>query len=80
VTREFGGSSKGSEKKLSNRKLLKSIINIIIKNDIMIRILATELLNIILLLVFIDRLSPLKLMVDLDNFNALFGVPWVEKG
>jgi hypothetical protein len=20
------------------------------------------------------------LMVDLDNFNALFGVPWVEKG
>jgi hypothetical protein len=34
------------------------MINIILKNNTMIRILATELLNTILLLVFNDKISP----------------------
>jgi hypothetical protein len=36
------------------------MINIILKNNTMIRILAIELLNTILLLVFNDKISPLK--------------------
>jgi hypothetical protein len=46
VPREFGGSSKRSEKKKSS----KCMFNIIFNNNTMIRILAIELLNTILLL------------------------------
>jgi hypothetical protein len=44
------------------------MINIIFKNNTMIRILVIKLLNIILLLVFNDKISSEKLMVCLDNF------------
>jgi hypothetical protein len=55
VQREFGGRSKGSKKKLRNKKLMN---NITFKNNAMIRVLAAELLNVILLLVFNDIISP----------------------
>jgi hypothetical protein len=54
--------------------------NVIFKNNTMTRILSIELLNTILILVFNDKNLSLKLMVYLENFIALFSVPWVEKG
>jgi hypothetical protein len=54
VPRDFGGRSTRSEK-----KFLKYMINVIFKNNIMIRILAIELLNTILL-VFLTTESLLK--------------------
>jgi hypothetical protein len=52
------------------------MINIIFKNNTMIRILAIELLNRILILIILITKSLLKkLMVWLDNFSALFSVP-----
>jgi hypothetical protein len=60
VPREFGGRSKRSEKKLRNKKLSKFITNIIFKNNTIIRILAIELLNTILLLVLLMIKSLLK--------------------
>jgi hypothetical protein len=56
----------------------KSMINIIFKNNTMISILAIELLNTIF--IFNYKIFPKKLMVCLDNFSTLFGVPEVEKG
>jgi hypothetical protein len=53
------------------------MINIIFKNNKMISIVAIELLNTILLHVFNDNISPKRLMICLDNYSALFGVPWV---
>jgi hypothetical protein len=53
VWRKFGGRSKKSEKKkLRDKQSWESMINIIFKNNTMIRILAIELLNTILLLAF----------------------------
>jgi hypothetical protein len=56
------------------------MINIIFRNNTMIRILSIELLNRILILIILMIKSLLKkLMVCLDNFSALFSVPWVEQ-
>jgi multisubunit Na+/H+ antiporter MnhF subunit len=58
----------------------KCMINIIFGNNTMIRILAIELLNRILLLIILIIKSLLKkLMVGLDNFSALFSVPELNK-
>jgi hypothetical protein len=57
---EFGGRLKRSEKKLRNKKSSKSMIKIIFINNAMIRILAIELLNTILFLVFLMKKSLLK--------------------
>jgi hypothetical protein len=46
----------------------------------MIRILAFELLNTILLLIFLMIKSFLKKLGSPDNFCALLGVRFVEKG
>jgi hypothetical protein len=55
------------------------MINIIFRNNKIIRILAIELLNRILILIILIIKSLLKkLMVHLDNFSALFSVPRVE--
>jgi multisubunit Na+/H+ antiporter MnhF subunit len=52
------------------------MINIIFRNNTMIRILAIELLNKILILIILTIKSLLKkLTVCLDNFIALFSVP-----
>jgi hypothetical protein len=57
------------------------MINIIFRNNIVIRILAIQLLNRILILIMLMIKSlHKKLMVCLDNFSVLFGVPWVEQG
>jgi hypothetical protein len=49
---------KSKRENLRNKTSSKSMINIILKNNTIIRILAIELLNTILLLVFIDKISP----------------------
>jgi hypothetical protein len=52
------------------------MFNIIFRNNTMIRILAIELLNRLLILIILMITSLLKeLMVRLDNFKALFSVP-----
>jgi multisubunit Na+/H+ antiporter MnhF subunit len=57
------------------------MVNIIFRNNTMIRILAIELLNRILILIILMIKSLLKkLMVCLDNFSALFSVSWLEQG
>jgi hypothetical protein len=45
-----------------------------LQDNTIIRILAIERLNTIILLVFYDKISK-RLMVCLDNLSALFGVP-----
>jgi hypothetical protein len=58
------------------KKNWKSVINIIFRNNTMIRILAIELLNRILILIILMIKSLLKkLMLCRDNFSALFIVP-----
>jgi hypothetical protein len=77
---EFGGRSKRSEKNWWIKNSSKSMINIIFKNNTVIRILVIDLLNTILLLVFLMIKSVLKkLIVCLNNFSALFGLLWVEE-
>jgi hypothetical protein len=49
---------KKREKLRNKKKSSKSVINIIFKNIIMIKILAVELLNTIILLVSNDKISP----------------------
>lgn len=60
VPRQFGERLKSSEKKLRNKKSSKSMISITLKNNAMIRILDTWILNTILLLVFFfnDKICP----------------------
>jgi hypothetical protein len=56
------------------------MINFIFKNNKMIGILAIKLSNTILLLVCLKiKFLLTELMVRLDNFSALLGVPRVEK-
>jgi hypothetical protein len=56
------------------------MINIIFRNNTIIRILASELLNSILILIILMIKSLLKkLMVGLDNFSVLFSVPELNK-
>jgi hypothetical protein len=72
VPREFlGGSRKEGRKDGGMKKLSKSIIKIIFKNNTMIRILAIELSNTILLLVFIIISLIQKVILCPDNFSAL---------
>jgi hypothetical protein len=58
VKREFGEKAENMREKIKNKKSLKSIIDIVFKNNTIIKMLATELLNTILLLVFYDKISP----------------------
>jgi hypothetical protein len=59
-----------------NLKKWKSVINIILRNNTMVRIFAVELVSRILILVILMIRSLLeKLMVCLDNFSVLFSVP-----
>jgi hypothetical protein len=56
------------------------MINIIFRNNTMIRILDIELLNgILILIILMIKCLLKKLIVCLDNFSALFRVPWVEQ-
>jgi hypothetical protein len=55
------------------------MINIIFKNNEMIRILPVEILNTILLLVVNGKILK-KLMVCFDNFSAFLVCNWREKG
>jgi hypothetical protein len=57
VPRQFGERLKSSEKKLRNKKSSKSMISITLKNNAMIRILDTWILNTILLLVFFSMIK-----------------------
>jgi hypothetical protein len=57
------------------------MINITFRSNTMIRILATELLNrILILIILMIKYLLNKLMVCLDNLSVLFSVPWVEQG
>jgi hypothetical protein len=58
VPQEFGGRSKRREKKLRNKKIMKSMLNIIFKNNTVIRILAIELLDTNLLLFLMIKSLP----------------------
>jgi multisubunit Na+/H+ antiporter MnhF subunit len=51
------------------------MINIIFRNNTMIRILAIELLNRILILILMIKSLLKQLMVCHDNFSALFCAP-----
>jgi hypothetical protein len=53
MPQESGGKWKRSKKKRGIKKLSKSVINLVLKNNTVIRILAIELLNTILLLIFL---------------------------
>jgi hypothetical protein len=60
------------------KKICKSMINIIFRNNTMIRILAIELLNrILILIILMIKCLHKNLMVCLDNFSASFSVTWV---
>jgi hypothetical protein len=54
----LGAKVEKKRENFRNRKLSKSVIKIILKNNTLIRILAIELLNRTLLLVFSDKVSP----------------------
>jgi hypothetical protein len=54
----LGEGHKEGRKNLEIKKSPKSTISIIFKNNTIIRIIAIELLNTILLLVFNDKISP----------------------
>jgi hypothetical protein len=69
VPLEFRGRSQKSEKKNTNKKIVEIRDQHYLKKKAVIRILSVELLNTVIL--------PVVLVVCLDNFNALFGVPWV---
>lgn len=54
------------------------MINISFKNNTMIKILAIELSNTVSMIVFLIKSLLKKQIVCLENFSALFSVPWIE--